>query len=56
MYVVGEAGRENPAYFGGQRVRDALSVTLAPGDAVEPGAVAARVDIVRVPAAGGPTR
>jgi protocatechuate 3,4-dioxygenase beta subunit len=46
MYVVGEAGREDPAFFGGQAVRKALSVTLRPGDGVEPGALAARFDIV----------
>ena len=50
MYVVGEAGRENPAYFGGQRVRDALSVTLYPAGGAEPGAFSARFDIVLVPA------
>jgi len=50
MYVVGEPGRENPAYFGGQRVRDALSVTLRPADGAEPGALSARFDIVLVPA------
>lgn len=50
MYVVGESGRENPAYFGGQRVRDALSVTLYPADGAEPGALSARFDIVLVPA------
>lgn len=50
MYVVGEQARENPAYFGGQRVRDALSVTLHPADGAEPGALTARFDIVLVPA------
>lgn len=50
MYVVGEPGREEPAFFGGQRTRDALSVTLRPADAVEAGALAARFDIVLVPA------
>ena len=50
MYVVGEPGRENPAYFGGQRVRDALSVTLRPADGAEAGALSARFDIVLVPA------
>lgn len=50
MYVVGEPGRENPAYFGGQRVRDALSVTLYPAEGAEAGAVSARFDIVLVPA------
>jgi protocatechuate 3,4-dioxygenase beta subunit len=50
MYVVGEPGRENPASFGGQRVRAALSVTLHPVDGVEPGALSARFDIVLVPA------
>jgi protocatechuate 3,4-dioxygenase, beta subunit len=50
MYVVGEPGRENPFYFGGQRVRDALSVTLRPAQGAEPGALAARFDIVLVPA------
>jgi protocatechuate 3,4-dioxygenase beta subunit len=50
MYVVGEPGRENPAYFGGQRVRAALSVTLYPADGAEPGALSARFDIVLVPA------
>jgi len=49
MYVVGEAGRENPGYFGGQRVRDALSVTLYPADGAEAGALSARFDIVLVP-------
>ncbi len=49
MYVVGEPGRENPAYFGGQGVRDALSVTLRPANGAEPGALAARFDIVLVP-------
>ncbi len=50
MYVMGEPGRENPAYFGGQRVRDALSVTLRPAEGAEAGALAARFDIVLVPA------
>lgn len=50
MYVVGAAGRENPGYFGGQRVRDALSVTLRPADGADAGALAARFDIVLVPA------
>ncbi|MDO8476078.1 MAG: intradiol ring-cleavage dioxygenase [Candidatus Rokubacteria bacterium] len=50
MYVVGEPGRENPAYFGGQRVRDALSVTLYPADGAEPGTLSTRFDIVLVPA------
>ena len=50
MYVVGEAGRENPGFFGGQRVRDALSVTLYPAEGAEPGALAARFDIVLAPA------
>jgi len=50
MYVVGEPGRENPAYFGGRRVRDALSVTLYPADGAEAGALSARFDIVLVPA------
>jgi len=50
MYVVGDPGRENPAYFGGQRVRDALSVTLRPADGGEPGALSARFDIVLAPA------
>ena len=50
MYVVGDPGRDNPAYFGGQRVRDALSVTLHPADGAEPGALSARFDIVLVPA------
>ena len=50
MYVVGDPGRENPAYFGGQRVRDALSVTLRPADGAEAGALSARFDIVLVPA------
>ena len=50
MYVVGEPGRENPAYFGGQRVRDALSVTLRPVEGAEPGALSARFDIVLTPA------
>ena len=50
MYVMGDPGRENPAYFGGQRVRDALSVTLRPADGAEPGALSARFDIVLAPA------
>ena len=50
MYVVGEPGREDPAFFGGQKVRAALSVVLSPAEAVEPGALAARFDIVLVPA------
>lgn len=50
MYVVGEPGRENPAYFGGQRVREALSVTLHPAAGAEPGALSARFDIALVPA------
>lgn len=50
MYVVGDAGREDPTWFGGQRVRDALSVTLYPADGAEPGALSARFDIVLVPA------
>ena len=50
MYVVGDAGQENPAYFGGQKVRDALSVTLQPAAGAEPGALSARFDIVLVPA------
>jgi len=50
MYVMGDPGRENPAYFGGQRVRDALSVTLRPADGAEAGALSARFDIVLVPA------
>ena len=49
MYVAGEPGRENPASFGGQRVREALSVTLRAADGGEAGAVAARFDIVLVP-------
>ena len=49
MYVVGETGRENPAYFGGQRVRDALSVTLRPAESAESVALAARFDIVLTP-------
>jgi protocatechuate 3,4-dioxygenase, beta subunit len=49
LYVVGEPGRENPSYFGGQRVRDALSVTLRPVQGAEPGALAASFDIVLVP-------
>ena len=48
MYVVSEPGRENPAYFGGQRVRDALSVTLYPAAGAELGALSARFDIVLV--------
>ena len=50
MYVAGEPGRENPAWFGGRGVRDALSVTLRPADGAEPGALAASFDIVLVPA------
>jgi protocatechuate 3,4-dioxygenase beta subunit len=50
MYVVGEPGRENPAYFGGRRVRDALSVTLRPAEGAEAGALSARFDMVLVPA------
>lgn len=50
MYVTGERGREDPAYFGGQRTRDALSVTLRPADGAETGTLAARFDIVLVPA------
>lgn len=50
MYVVGEPGRESSAYFGGQRVRDALSVTLRPADGPGAGALDARFDIVLVPA------
>lgn len=50
LYVVGEPGRENPAYFGGQRVRDALSVALRHADGAEPGGLSARFDIVPVPA------
>ena len=50
MYVVGEPGRENPAYFGGQHVRDTLSVTLRPAAGEEAGALSARFDIVLVPA------
>jgi len=46
MYVTGEQGQEDPAAFGGQRVREALSVTLQP--ASEAGAHAARFDIVLV--------
>ena len=46
MYMVGEPGQEDPAAFGGQRVRDALSVALQP--ASEAGALAARFDIVLV--------
>ena len=49
MYVVGEPGREDSSYFGGQRVRDALSVTLSPAAGAEPGALAASFDIVLVP-------
>lgn len=49
MYVVGEPGREDPASFGGQRVRQALAVTLRPADG-EAGALTARFDIVLVPA------
>lgn len=50
MYVLGEPGRENPAYFGGQRVRDALSVALYPTGGAEAGALSARFDIVLAPA------
>jgi len=50
MYVVGEAGRENPGFFGGQRVRDALSITLRPVDDAGPGALGARFDVVLAPA------
>ena len=50
MYAVGEAGRENPGFFGGQRVRDALSVTLGTVADAEPGALGARLDIVLAPA------
>ncbi len=50
MYVVGEPGRENPAHFGGQRVRDTLSVALRPAEGAEAGAFSARFDIVLVPA------
>ncbi len=50
MYVVGEPGREDPGSFGGQRTRDALSVTLRPAEGAEAGALAARFDIVLVPA------
>jgi len=46
MYVVGEPGQEDPAAFGGQRVREALSVALQ--SASEAGALAARFDIVLV--------
>ena len=46
MYVAGEQGQEDPVAFGGQRVRDALSVTLGP--AAEAGTLAARFDIVLV--------
>ena len=46
MYVTGEQGQEDPAAFGGQRVREALSVALQP--ATEAGALAARFDIVLV--------
>ena len=46
MYVVGEPGQEDPAAFGGPRVREALSVALQP--AGEAGALAARFDIVLV--------
>jgi protocatechuate 3,4-dioxygenase beta subunit len=52
MYVVGEPGREDPAFFGGPAVRKALSVTLRPGEGVEPGALAARFDIVLAPPPG----
>ena len=50
MCVVGEPGRENPAWFGGQHVRDTLSVTLRPATGEEAGALSARFDIVLVPA------
>ena len=50
MYVAGEPGRENPAYFGGRGVRDALSVTLRSADGAEPGDLSARFDIVLIPA------
>jgi len=50
MYVVGDAGREDPTWFGGQRVRDALSVKLSPAAGAEPGALNARFDIVLGPA------
>jgi protocatechuate 3,4-dioxygenase beta subunit len=56
MYVVGESGRENPAYFGGRGVRDALSVALSPADVAGPGALAARFDIVLAPTGGGGIR
>ena len=56
MYVVGDSSREDAAAFGGGAVRKALSVTLIPGDGAEPGALAARFDIVLVPAGGGTTR
>jgi len=46
MYLAGELGQEDPAAFGGQRVRDALSVALQPAD--EAGALTARFDIVLV--------
>ncbi len=46
MYMVGEPGQEDPAAFGGRRVREALSVALQP--ASEAGALAARFDIVLV--------
>ena len=48
MYVAGEPGRENPAYFGGRGVRDALSVTLRSADGAEPGDLSARFDIVLI--------
>jgi protocatechuate 3,4-dioxygenase beta subunit len=48
MYVVGDPGQENPAAFGGQKMRDALSVALRPAE--EAGALAARFDIVLVSA------
>jgi len=48
--AVTQPGRENPAYFGGQHVRDALSVTLRPAVGEEAGALSARFDIVLVPA------
>ena len=49
MYVLGEPGRENPAYFGGQRVRNALSVTLRPAEGADAGALSARFYIVLAP-------
>lgn len=50
MYAAGEPGREDPAYFGGPRTREALSVTLRPAEGAEAGALSARFDIVLVPA------